>query len=133
MPPEIEFHAEVTSTLNSLRDLHTGYRLPRPFGTKVAWLPFLVEEVWDRGEPSYLVTKWVLDAWPDPRMNGARVTHWNGTPIEVAVRRNAERTAGSNLDARHARGVGSLTVRPLATGLPPDEEWVDLRWVDDDR
>ena len=131
MPPEIEFHAEVTSTLNSLRDLHTGYRLPRPFGTKVAWLPFLVEEVWDRGEPSYLVTKWVLDAWPDPRMSGALVTHWNGTPIEVAVRRNAERTAGSNLDARHARGVGSLTVRPLATGLPPDEEWVDLRWVDD--
>jgi hypothetical protein len=97
----------------------------------VAWLPFLVEEVWDRGERSYLVTRWVLDAWPDPRMNGARVTHWNGTPIEVAVRRNAERTAGSNLDARHARGIGSLTVRPLATGLPPDEEWVDLRWVDD--
>ena len=28
MGPEIEFHAEVTSTLNSLRDLHTGYRLP---------------------------------------------------------------------------------------------------------
>ncbi len=132
MPPEIEFHAEVTSTLSSLRDLHTGYRLPRPFGTKVAWLPFLVEEVWDRGEASYLITKWVLDAWPDQRMAGARVTHWNGTPIDVAITRNAERTAGSNLDARHARGVGSLTVRPLATGLPPDEEWVDLRWVDDD-
>ena len=131
MPPEIEFHAEVTSTLTSLRDLHTGYRLPLPFGTKVAWLPFLVEEVWDRGEASYLITKWVLDSWPDARMAGARVTHWNGTPIDVAVRRNAELTAGSNRDARHARGVGSLTVRPLATGLPPDEEWVDLRWIDD--
>ena len=22
-------------------------------------------------------------------------------------------------------------MRPLATGLPPDEEWVDVRWVDD--
>ena len=131
MGPEIEFHAEVTSTLNSLRDLHTGYRLPQPFGNKVAWLPFLVEEVWDRGESSFVLTKWVLDAWPDEGMRGARVTHWNGTPIDVAVTRNAERTAGSNLDARHARGVGSLTVRPLATGLPPDEEWVDVRWVDD--
>jgi cytosine/adenosine deaminase-related metal-dependent hydrolase len=130
MPPEIKFHAEVTAIFNSLRDLHTGYRLPAPFGTKVAWLPFLLEEVWDRGERCYLLTKWVLGAWPEPAMEGARVTHWNGMPIETAVARNADRNAGSNLDARHARGLNSMTIRPLALGLPPDEDWIALRWLD---
>jgi len=130
MPHEIEFHAEVTDIFNSVRDLHTGYRLPAPFGTKVAWLPFLVEEVDDRGTRRYILTKWVADAWPDPAMQGADVTHWNGMPIEQAVARNAERHAGSNPDARHARGLNALTVRPLARGLPPDEDWVTVTWRD---
>jgi hypothetical protein len=132
MPPEIEFHNEVTAIFNAVRDLHTGYRLPVPFGTKVAWLPFLIEQVHDRGTSEYLLTHWVTDAWPDDAMRGARVTHWNGMPIEVAVARNGDRHAGSNPDARHARGLSSLTIRPLAAGLPPDEDWVTLRWVDAD-
>lgn len=130
MAPEIEFHSAVTDIFNSLRDLHTGYRLPAPFGTKVAWLPFLIEEVWDRGECSYILTKWVAGAWPEAAMEGAQVTHWNGMSIEAAVARNAERNAGSNPDARHVRGLNSMSIRPLGTGLPPDEDWVTLRWVD---
>ncbi|HUG94645.1 MAG TPA: amidohydrolase family protein, partial [Pleomorphomonadaceae bacterium] len=129
MPPEIEFHIEVTEIFNALRDLHTGYRLPAPFGTKVAWLPFLIEEIHDRGDTRYVLTKWVADAWPDQRMRGAQLTHWNGMPIDTAIARNADRHAGSNPDARHARGLNSLTVRPLARGLPPDEDWVTIRWT----
>ena len=48
--------------------------------------------------------------------------------IGVAVARNAERSAGSNPDARFARGLHSLTIRPLGHGVPPDEEWVTLRY-----
>ena len=55
---------------------------------------------------------------------GAEITHWNGMPIERAVDLNAARFAGSNEAARHARGVESLTIRPLRIHLPPDEEWV---------
>jgi C-terminal processing protease CtpA/Prc len=40
------------------------------------------------------------------------------------VELNAERNAGSNPDARHARGLENLTLRPLSMSLPPDEEWV---------
>jgi hypothetical protein len=130
MPREIDFHIEITSTLNSLRDLHTGYRLPAPFGTKVAWLPFLIEEIHERSRTRFVLTKWVADAWPEPAMRGATVTHWNGMPIDRAVARNGDRHAGSNEDARHARGLNSLTVRPLGRGLPPDEDWVTLRWLD---
>lgn len=132
MPREIEFHGEVTEIFNSLRDLHTGYRLPRPFSSRVAWLPFLIEEIETRGRTGYILTKWVAQAWPDPAMEGANVTHWNGMAIERAVARNADQQAGSNPDARHARGINSLTIRPLARSLAPDEEWVVLRWVDGD-
>ncbi len=130
MPREIEFHAEMMTIFNSLRDLHTGYRLPRPFSTKVAWLPFLIEEVAAGGGSEYILTKWVAGAWPDPRMREAIVTHWNGVPIATAVARNADLQAGGNADARHARGINSLTIRPLARSLPPDEDWVTLRWLD---
>ncbi len=132
MPPEMEFHTEITDIFNSLRDLHTGYRLPRPFGDKVAWLPFLVEQIHHHGETAYILAKWVAGAWPDPEMQGARVTHWNGMPIATAVARNGERHVGGNPAARHAHGLNRLTVRPIARGLPPDEEWVTIRWVDED-
>jgi cytosine/adenosine deaminase-related metal-dependent hydrolase len=130
MPPEVEFHTELTAIFNSLRDLHTGYRLPAPFNNKVAWLPYLIEEVTAGRGRDYILTKWVGDGWPDPRMNGAVVTHWNGMPIDKAVARNSDRQAGSNPDARHARGLNALTVRPLASCLPPDEDWVNIRWLD---
>jgi hypothetical protein len=58
------------------------------------------------------------------------VLYWNGTPISAAVSRNAERHAGSNAAARQARGLNSMTIRPLAQGLPPDEEWVTLTYRD---
>jgi hypothetical protein len=45
-------------------------------------------------------------------------------PIERAVEIAADRHAGSNTDARWARGLAGLTQRPLAIAPPPDEEWV---------
>lgn len=55
---------------------------------------------------------------------GVEVTYWNGVPIDRAVELNGERQAGSNLEARHARGLDSLTIRPLVISPPPDEETV---------
>ncbi len=132
MPREIIFHTELVSIFDSLRDLHTGYRLPLPFNSKVAWLPFLIEEVAAGGRSDFVLAKWIADEWPSAAMNGATVTHWNGMPIAQAIARNGERQAGGNPDARHARGVNSLTIRPLARSLPPDEDWVTLRWIDAD-
>jgi len=125
---EIEFHNEMTSIFNSLRDLHTAYRLPAPFRYKTAWLPFLIEEFWEHGHCKYLVSKVVGDAGPESFQPGVEVLYWNGVPIHQAVVQNADRQPGSNSAARHARGLNSLTVRPLSSGLPPDEEWVTIRY-----
>jgi hypothetical protein len=65
MPPELDFHNELTRIFNSLRDLHTAYRLPSPFREKTAWLPFFIEEIHVRGERKHIVSKVVAGAGPD--------------------------------------------------------------------
>jgi len=56
------------------------------------------------------------------------VLYWNGVPIRRAIELNGESQAGSNIDARFARGLDNLTIRPLDTSLPPDEVWVNLTY-----
>jgi cytosine/adenosine deaminase-related metal-dependent hydrolase len=128
LPPEAEFHAELTAVFTSVRDRHTAYRLPTPFRDRIAWLPFLVEECDSDGRTVYLVTKVVADAGPATFVPGVEITHWNGTAVGTAVARNGDRHAGGNPGARRANGLHTLTVRPLRSSLPPDEEWVTVRY-----
>ena len=129
MEPELEFHREMTEILTSVRDLHTNYLLPAPFSEYTAFLPFLVEEFFDDdGVPHHLVSK-VADGFQHPTfVAGVEILYWNGAPIRRAIEANAQRDAGSNADARFARGLASLTVRPLIRVLPPDEEWVTVTY-----
>lgn len=121
---EPAFHAELISIFTRLRDLHTHYILPEPLRSRTAYLPFRMDEFFEGDEQRYVVTE-VKPGSEDPSFKrGVLVTHWNGTPIHRAVELNADREAGSNLDARHARGLASMTIRPLAMSLPPDDEWV---------
>jgi imidazolonepropionase-like amidohydrolase len=126
--PEMPFHQELAEIFMELRDLHTTYRLPSPFREKSAWLPYLIEEYYQHGQRHFLVTKVVGNPGPLSFVPGVEVLYWNGIPIERAVDLNADRQAGSNPAARQARGLNSLTIRPLAAGLPPDEEWVTLKY-----
>jgi Peptidase family S41 len=128
--PEWLFHAELSGIFHSVRDLHTNYLLPRPFAGRVAYLPFRVEEYFDDGGTSHYVVAGVVEGFSVPGFGpGAEVTHWGGIPIDHAIELNAARFAGSNPAARHARGLQSLTVRPLVIHLPPDEEWVTVSYV----
>jgi hypothetical protein len=127
--PEWRFHAEMSGIFHSVQDLHTNYLLPAPFSGKIAYLPFLVEEYHDQAGPHYVVSH-VMQGFSAPGFEpGAEIIHWSGIPIERAVDLNAARFAGSNLAARHSRGVESLTIRSLRIHLPPDEEWVTLSYV----
>jgi hypothetical protein len=123
------FHAELLDIFISVRDLHTNYLLPVPFGGRMAFLGVLVERFTDGGKPKWVVSKVSQKLETEPSLRpGAIVTHWNGVPIEQAVWRNAQREAGSNLAARKARGLENLAMRFLRISLPPDEDWVDLRY-----
>ena len=135
---ERAFQSAMIDVFVGLRDLHTNYVLPAAYGSKFAFLPFRVEEFYEPGggapaeeqRRGYVVT-WVSPVSPDPRLRkGAVVSHWNGSPVALAVARNADREAGSNPEARRARGVEALTLRWLGSSLPPDEDWVDLTYSD---
>jgi hypothetical protein len=131
LPPADEFHGEMSEIFHGLRDLHTNYLLPDPYRGQLAFLPFLVEEFYENDRPKYLVTK-VMEGAPGGAFGrGAEITHWNGMPIERAIELNAARYAGSNDAARHARGVESLTIRPLRIHRYPDEDWVVVGFTKD--
>jgi hypothetical protein len=124
-----QFHAELLRIFTELRDLHTNYILPRPYQGPFAFLGIMLEQHWDNGEPRWMVSKVWNGLTGDPHLvAGAEVTHWNGSPIALAVARNAELEAGSNPAAREARGLESMTLRTPAMSPPPDEDWVDLRY-----
>ncbi|MEU4291026.1 S41 family peptidase [Kribbella sp. NPDC026596] len=130
MEAEWIFHRAMSSIFHSVRDLHTNYLLPVPFAGKIAFLPFMIEKCTDEaGADHYLITRTVT-GYSAPQFGpGAEVTHWNGTPIARAVALNGAVFAGSNDAANLARGLESLTLRPLVIQAPPDEAWVTLSYL----
>jgi Peptidase family S41 len=129
MPPEWLFHRQMSNIFHSVRDLHTNYLLPAPFAGKIAFLPFSIEKCFEGDREVYIVTR-VVVGFTGPQFGpGVEVTHWNGLPIARAVALNGEQFAGSNEAANLARGLESLTLRPLVIQSPPDEDWVTLTYL----
>jgi hypothetical protein len=125
-----EFHAELLDVFKELRDLHTNYSLPAPFGGQIAFLGILVERYFDGGDSRWMVSKVAQHLVTDATLvSGVEITHWNGMPMEIAVWRNADKEAGSNLSARLARGLETLCLRNMRSSLPPDEDWVTLTYT----
>ena len=130
----MDFHRRMLSIFGAMRDLHTLYLLPEPYRDCTAYLPFLIELCFDRDGPRFVVTRTATSgdapAPDDDREarfeRGVDVLGWNGVPIQRAIEINGELQAGSNPDARFARGLDNLTIRPLNSSLPPDEHWVDI-------
>ncbi|HEY0733712.1 MAG TPA: S41 family peptidase [Herpetosiphonaceae bacterium] len=131
LPDELLFHAEMLEIFTQVRDLHTNYLLPAPYNDQIAYLPFLMEQYFDdQLQPHFIVTWIEPGADLDPHfVKEVEVLYWNGVPIKRAVELNAARQAGSNTDAYFERGLAALTIRPLVRTLPPDEDWVSLRYL----
>ena len=144
MEDEMQFHKRLLEIFASLRDIHTRYLLPTPFRRAVAFLPFLVEQYFDTDRKGNQVERFLVSRLATRQFNpdrtsrneaaafkpGVELLYWNGVPIRRAIEINGEIQSGSNLDARFARGLDSLTIRPLRFSLPPDEEWVDITFRD---
>lgn len=130
----LDFHRRMLSIFGSTRDLHTLYLLPEPYRNCTAYLPFLIEQCCDDRTERFIVTRTAARADVSTASDdagakfesGVEVLAWNGVPIVRAIKINAESQAGSNPDARFARGLDNLTIRPLNSTVPPDEAWVDI-------
>ncbi|MFN2577884.1 MAG: S41 family peptidase [Pyrinomonadaceae bacterium] len=142
MEPVMQFHKRLLEIFASLRDVHTSYFLPTPFRDQIAFLPFLVEQYFEpsgkRGRmEKFLISRVLSEIFEESSATastaaffrpGVEALYWNGVPIRRAIEVNGENQAGSNPEARFARGLDNLTVRPLDTSLPPDEKWVDITY-----
>ncbi|KUL28476.1 S41 family peptidase [Actinoplanes awajinensis] len=126
--PEAAFHRELRRIFDGLRDMHTTYIPPEPHRGR-ALLGFTLERYWDdKGKPHFVVSKSRTVTYQEKIPVGAEVINWNGMPIEVAVRQNAEVEAGGNPAARFARGLESLTTRHVALSPLPAENWVHIEY-----
>ncbi|MFI5707049.1 S41 family peptidase [Kribbella sp. NPDC051620] len=125
---ETEFHVQLQRIFLGLHDLHTNYILPSRYAG-FAFLGIFLERCVDDGQTKYLVTKTFDHIVGDPQLTaGVEVTHWNGTPIQLAVEANAAREAGSNKAAQLAQGLQNMTLRSINMSLPPDEDWIDVTY-----
>jgi C-terminal processing protease CtpA/Prc len=131
------FHREMAQIITDLRDAHTRYLGPREHADHAVFLPMLVERyVEPDGTSGYVASK-VVPIEPSEKARftragftaGVELTHWNGVKIARAVELHAEHETGGRPDARLARALESLTVRPLRYALEPEEDWVDLRFL----
>ena len=122
------FHEEMLSIFTSVRDLHTATSCPLHFHQRAAVLPFSVEEYFDDGRRAHRR----VDG--RGRLGSASPLTRSGAPLERGVvidnveraarcsarsRVNAERQGGCNPAARHARGLSTMTDRPLSLSPGP--------------
>ncbi len=134
---ESDFHRSIAEILTDLRDAHTRYLGPHSHQGIVAVLPLLVETYDDASGNAHFIATKVFDGDPEHKaaledagfVAGLEITHWNAVPIARAVELHAERETGGRPDARRARALESLTIRPLRYALPPDEEWVIISFI----
>jgi hypothetical protein len=126
-PPETKIgcYRELLSVFAEMGDRHTGCYLPEPFAGSIAFLPFLVREFFDGGESCLSV---VATAHDELRC-GDKLISWNDLPAGDVCSVHTTLQPGANPSARRAKAVQTLTVRPLASLPPPEEEDVALEIV----
>ena len=129
-----EFHRRMAEILTELRDSHTRYIIGARDALLVDALPLLVEHYTEpSGQSGYIVSRLVpLDDDETARfaaagfVAGVLLTHWNAVPIARAIDLHAERETGGRPEARRARALESLTLRPRYFALRPDADWVNI-------
>jgi C-terminal processing protease CtpA/Prc len=136
---DAEFHAAIGRIFTELRDAHTRYVPPGPAERRAAVLPILVERYVDGGTAVFTVSKVTPTSDDEARRfadvgfdAGVTITHWNAVPIERAVSNHADLETAGRPDARIARALESLTIRPLRYLPPPDEDWVTISFTTED-
>src|SRR6476660_2406359 len=92
---DLQFHRELTTLINRLRDAHTQYTGPKSVADAVATLPFLVEMFGPSDAPCYLVTKVNRHRVKAREFEpGVTLEWWNGVPFDRAVDLHADVETG---------------------------------------
>lgn len=128
--PELVFFQQILNIINKLKDRHTTITLPEPWTRLVAYVPIMVEKCYEKGKPIYIISKKLFGYVNDDIILGTRITHWNGTPIDLYLRDVlATASQGANDSAAEDLALANLTLRPLAYSIPPSEDWATISCI----
>ena len=127
---ELSFFQKILNIINKLRDRHTTITLPEPWTKIVAYIPIMIEKYYEQDKPIYIISKKLFGYVNDEIILGTRITHWNGTPIDLYLKDVlATASQGSNDSAAEDLALANLTLRPLAYSVPPKEDWVTISCI----
>ncbi|MBV6625694.1 MAG: hypothetical protein KI793_22665 [Rivularia sp. (in: Bacteria)] len=126
---ELNFQQEMIGIFTELRDLHTVYLPPMPYQSVNFVLPFIVEEFYENSQRYYIVSHVSEDFEHESLEKGVIVTHWNGVPIERAIKLNGLQTYANSEHACRIHGLNSLTLRSGSKYLVPNEEWLYISYI----
>lgn len=115
-------HRRLLAIFARYGDRHSRWVPPPAWSERFAFLPFVAGSCTEDGETSLLVTGSACG----PLRTGDRLIAWNGMPIAAMLEEHGAWQLGANAEARRAKAVQTLTVRPLALLPPPDEAGVEL-------
>jgi hypothetical protein len=121
---DADFYYEFIDIIARLRDSHTQYSRLVEGSYTYAALPFLVEQ-YTRGRATRYIATNVhpdLTAAHPEFVSGVHITHWDGLPIDTALKRYGEREYGGRADSALAFALASLTIRPLERMDLPDAD-----------
>lgn len=130
---DIEFHGRLRDIVNRLKDLHTTYRFPLPYGCYANMLPFSFKEVVrPDGEKVIAVAKLSTDEAITRLVPGLSVQvgdeliSYNGLDAYEAAHALEPRALGANPAAQLRREIGLLSVKSQKRDFMPEQDFVNL-------
>ncbi len=130
---DVEFHGRMRDMVNRLKDLHTTYKLPLPYGCYVNMLPFSFKEIVRAdGEKAIAVATLATDEGltrlvPNLVVQlGDELVTYNGLDAYDAAHALEPRALGANPAAQLRREIGLLSVKGQRRDFAPAQDFVEL-------
>ncbi len=130
---DVEFHGRLRDIVNRLKDLHTTYRFPLPYGCYANMLPFNFKEVL-RADGEKVIAVATISTKEDilrlvPGLQvqaGDELVSYNGLDAYEAAHALEPRALGANPAAQLRREIGLLSVKSQKRDFLPQQDFVEL-------
>ncbi|HQR70245.1 MAG TPA: S41 family peptidase [Burkholderiaceae bacterium] len=122
------FYTEFIDIIARMRDAHTQYTRLVLGRRDTVTLRFTIERYGPLAKPRFIATNvhQHIEGLYREFVDGVHITHWNGVPIETALKRHGEHEYGGRPDSAMDLALYSMTIRPLTNMDLPDEDSVTI-------
>lgn len=130
---DVDFHGRLRDIVNRLKDLHTTYRFPLPYGCYANLLPFSFKEVLRADGEKIIAVARLSSEEEITRLVpglvvqvGDELISYNGLPAYEAAHALEPRALGANPAAQLRREIGLLSTKSQKRDFLPAQDHVEL-------